>query len=280
MRFVGSVKLSVIKGDITDQNVDVIVNAANNRLSHGAGVAGAIIDKGGYGIQKESDNYISRYGPVNDGEVAVTGPGKLPCRKIIHAVGPMWKRSDEEKCKRALKMACLKSLAVAASNKKCKSIAFPAISSGLFGMPKEISAKVMFEAVQEYITRGDPSKAILTDIRFVIIDDPTVKVFKKEFIEFFQIQKDQSLAAGPTASKPPRSKRGKKKGKNGTNDVNDPLTSHSDSSSKSFSDAVTGNRHGNAPNGKGPREGPSQGNTMFDLVKSFILMKPLLGLFL
>ena len=184
--------------------MDAIVNAANSKLSHGAGVARAIIDKGGYDIQKESDNYIIRYGPVNDGEVAVTGPGKLPCRKIIHAVGPMWKRSDEEKCKRALKMACLKSLAVAASNKKCKSIAFPAFSSGLLGMPEEISAKVMFEAVQEHITRGYPSKAILTDIRFVIIDDPTVKVFKKEFIEFFQIQKDQSLAAGPTASKPPR----------------------------------------------------------------------------
>lgn len=254
----GSVKVSVIKGDITDQNVDAIVNAANSRLSHGAGVARAIIDKGGYGIQKESDNYISRNGSMNDGEVAVTGPGKLPCKKVIHAVGPMWKRSDEEKCKRTLKMACLKSLAAAASNKKCKSIAFPAISSGLFGMPKEISAKVMLEAVNEYITRVDPSKAILTDIRFVIIDDPTVKVFRKEFIEFFQIQKDQSLATGRTASKPPRSKRGKKKGKNETNDVNDPLTSHSDSSSKSFSDAVTGNRHGNAPNGKGPREGPSE----------------------
>ena len=99
-------------------------------------------------------------------------------------------------------MACLKSLAAAASNKKYKSIAFPAIRSVLFGMPKEISAKVMFEAVKEYITRGDPSKAILTNIRFVIIDDPTVKVFKKEFIEFFQIQKDQSLTADPSHLRP------------------------------------------------------------------------------
>ena len=181
----------------------------------------------------------------------------------------MWKRSDEEKCKSALKMACLKSLAAAASNKKCKSIAFPAISSGLFGMPKEISAKVMFEAVQEYITRGDPSKAILTDIRFVIIDDPTVKVFKKEFIEFFQIQKDQSLTADPTASKPPRSKRRKKKGKNGANDVNYPLTSQGDSYSKSFSDAITRNRRGDALNGKGPPVGPSEGDTMFREVKYF-----------
>ena len=228
----------------------MIVNAANSRLSHGAGVAGAIIDKGGNGIQKESDNYISRYGPLNEGEVAVTGPGKLPYKRIIHAVVPTWKRSDAEKYKRTLKTACLKSLAAAASNKKCTSIAFPAISSVLFGMPKEISAKVMFEAVKEYITRGDPSKAILTDIRFVIIDDPTVKVFKKEFIEFFQIQKDQSLTADPTASKPPRSKRRKKKGKNGANDVNYPLTSQGDSSSKSFSDAITGNRRGDALNGK------------------------------
>ncbi|XP_022787724.1 uncharacterized protein LOC111327745 [Stylophora pistillata] len=255
---IGSVKLSVIKSDITDQNVDAIVNAANSRLSHGAGVAGAIIDKGGYGIQKESDNYISRYGPLNDGEIAVTGPGKLPCKKIIHAVGPMWKRSEQEKCKRALKMACLGSLAAAAGNKKCKSIAFPAISSGLFGMPKEISAKIMFEAVKEYITRGDPSKLTLTDIRFVIIDDPTVKVFRKEFIKIFQIQKDQSQAADPTAFKTPRSKRGNKKGKDRTNDVNDPLTSHVDSSLKSFSDAVTGNRHGNVPDGKGPRPESSE----------------------
>ena len=108
----------------------------------------------------------------------------------------------------------------------------------------------MFEAVKEYIMRGDPSKAILTDIRFVIIDDPTVKVFKKEFIEFFQIEKDQSLTADPTASKLSRSKLWRKKRKNGANDVNYPLTSQGDSSSKSFSDAITGNRRGDALNGK------------------------------
>ena len=77
-------------------------------------------------------------------------------------------------------MACLKSLAAAASNKKCKSIAFPAIRSVLFGMPKEISAKVMFETVKEYITRGDPSKAILTNIRFLKKVKKTSKVKTEE----------------------------------------------------------------------------------------------------
>ena len=185
-----------MKGDITDQQVDAIVNAANARLDHGAGVAGAIIKKGGHGIQKESDHYIHQHGRLKDGEVATTGAGKLPCKRIIHAVGPIWRKAEQEKCKKALRMACLESLA-AASGKKCKSIAFPAISSGIYGMPKDVCAKVMFDAVKEYLTKRDPSTLTLIDIRFVNIDDATVKVFKREFMEFFQIQRDNLLAVGP-----------------------------------------------------------------------------------
>ena len=228
-----------MKGDITDQQVDAIVNAANTRLDHGAGVAGAVINKGGYGIQKESDNYIRQHGLLKDGEVAMTGAGKLPCKRIIHAVGPMWRKAEQEKCKRALRMACLESLA-AASSKKCKSIAFPAISSGIYGMPKDICAKIMFDAVKEYVTRRDPSKSTLIDIRFVNIDDLTVKVFKKEFIEFFQIQKDNPLASGPKTPNPSRPDRGKNKGKSRPNDMNHPLTPDINSSPKSFSDALKG----------------------------------------
>ena len=257
----GSVKLSVLKGDITDQHVDVIVNAANTRLDHGAGVAGAIIKKGGSGIQKESENYIKRYGLLNDGEVAMTGPGKLHCKRIIHAVGPMWRSAEQEKCRKVLKMACHDSLA-AANGKGFKSIAFPAISSGIYGMPKNICAKVMFDAVEEYARQRNPSKETLTDIRFVIIDDPTVKVFKKEFMEFFHLQKDQSLAIGSKASNLRRSKRGKKKGKDGTNDFRDPLTSNSDSPPKSFSDAVKGDRREDADGGRGS-SASSEGSALF-----------------
>lgn len=188
----GQVKLSVLKGDITDQRVDVIVNAANDRLAHGAGVAGAIVTKGGSSIQKESDNFIKLHGSLRDGEVAVTGPGRLPCKKIIHAVGPMW-NIGEKKSKRLLKMACQESL-VTAGNSNFKSIAFPAISSGIYGMPRDVCAKVMFAAVKEYVMQRDPRNQTLTDIRFVIIDDPTVNAFKKEFTNFFQLEIEKSFA--------------------------------------------------------------------------------------
>lgn len=223
------------------------MNAANTSLSHGAGVAGAIVKKGGSGIQKESDDFIRRHGYLHDGEVAVTGPGKLSCKKIIHAVGPDW-RIGEDNSKQLLKRACQESL-VTASNNGFKSIAFPAISSGIFGMPKDVCAKVMFDAVNEYVLRRDPTKQTLTDIRFVNIDDPTVKVFKKEFINFFQLEKEQSFANVPRASNTRRSKRGGKKGghpdptvKDKQDDVDDPLRAKHDSPPKSFSAAVKGDR--------------------------------------
>ena len=257
-----------MKGDITDQQVDAIVNAANTRLDHGAGVAGAVIKKGGYGIQKESDNFISQYGLLREGEVAVTGAGKLPCKRIIHAAGPMWRKAESERCKRALRMACLESLA-AASGKKCKSIAFPAISSGIYGMPKDICAKVMLDAVREYVTRRDPSKSTLIDIRFVNIDDLTVKVFKKEFVEFFQIQKDSLLAGGPTTPNPSRPKSGKKKGTSGPNDVDHPLAPDINSSPKFFSDALKGKSGGEGGGEKRP-SASLEGSFMFHKGENYL----------
>ena len=254
-------KLSVLKGDITDQHVDVIVNAANTSLFHGAGVAGAIVKKGGRSIQNESDAFIRRNGMLNDGEVAITGPGKLSCKKIIHAVGPEW-RIGQEKSKRLLKRACHESL-VTASNNGFKSIAFPAISSGIYGMPKDVCAKVMFDAVNEYVLRRDPAKQTLTDVRFVNIDDPTVKVFKKEFIDFFQLEEEPSFANAPRASNTRRSKRGRKKGDHPDNTVNDkhdnihdPLRTKQDAPPKSFSAVVKGDRREGADSPDGASASP------------------------
>lgn len=84
----------VAKGDITREFVDCIVNAANEHLAHGAGVAGAISSKGGLRIQRESDEYVEKYGPVPTGQVCVTGAGKLPCLHVIHAVGPVYHKSS------------------------------------------------------------------------------------------------------------------------------------------------------------------------------------------
>ena len=254
-------KLSVLKGDITDQHVDVIVNAANTRLAHGAGVAGAIVEKGGRVIQKESDDVIRRIGFLSDGEVAMTGPGRLSCKKIIHAVGPEW-RIGEEKSKLLLRRACQESLVTASTN-GFKSIAFPAISSGIYGMPKDVCAKVMFDAVKEYVLRRDPAKQILSDIRFVNIDDPTVKVFKKEFVNFFQLAKEPSSAIAASASNSRRSKRGGKKGghpnhtvKDKHDDVDDPLRTKHDPTPKSFSAAVKGDRREGADSRDGASASP------------------------
>ena len=252
-------KLSVLKGDITDQHVDVIVNAANARLLHGAGVAGAIVRKGGRGIQNESDDFIRRHGVLNDGEVAMTGPGKLCCKKIIHAVGPEW-RIGEQNSKRLLKMVCQEIL-ITASNNGFKSIAVPAISSGIYGMPKDVCAKVMLDAVNECVLRPDLAKQTLTDIRFVNIDDPTVKVFKKEFINFFQLEKEPSFANGARASNTRRSKRGGKRGghsdhtvKDKHDNLDDPLRAKHDPSP--FSAAVKGDRREGADSRDGALASP------------------------
>ncbi|MCL5023027.1 MAG: macro domain-containing protein, partial [Nitrospirae bacterium] len=125
----GNGTLRLVQGDITERDVDAIVNAANSHLRHGGGVAGAIVKKGGQIIQEESD----RIGFVPVGHATVTGAGKLPARYVIHAVGPRMGEGDEDN---KLKQAVLSSLMLA-SGKGLKSISLPAISSGIFGFPKD-----------------------------------------------------------------------------------------------------------------------------------------------
>ena len=90
-------KLHVVRGDVTAEKVDAIVNAANSRLAHGGGVAGAIVRAGGRTIQEESDAWVRKYGLVSSGDAAITSGGRLAARYVIHVVGPVWRnRGDEE----------------------------------------------------------------------------------------------------------------------------------------------------------------------------------------
>jgi O-acetyl-ADP-ribose deacetylase (regulator of RNase III) len=116
--------LKLVQGDITIEEVDAIVNAANSHLKHGGGVAGAIVRKGGLVIQEESD----KIGYVPVGEVALTTAGGLPARYVIHAVGPRWGEGDEDN---KLKNAVLNSLKLA-TKENFQSVSLPAISSGIF----------------------------------------------------------------------------------------------------------------------------------------------------
>ena len=162
--------IQIVQGDITTEEVDAIVNAANERLQHGGGVAWAISRRGGPTIQKESDEWILTHGSVSPERPAWTSGGLLPAKTVIHAVGPVWGQGDEDA---KLSMAVSGSLRVA-DELGLKSIAFPAISTGIFGFPKERAAKIIIHTITEYFSEG-PSQ--LKIVRFVLFDDATIEAF-------------------------------------------------------------------------------------------------------
>ena len=162
--------LQIAQGDITLEEVDAIVNAANEHLAHGGGVAWAIVKRGGDVIQDESDAWIRAHGLVPHSRPAWTSGGTLPARFVIHAVGPVWGDGDEDK---KLSDAVAGSLRVA-DELKCASIAFPAISTGIFGFPKERAAKVIFKAIEEYFSNHASGLKL---VKLVLWDDETVKAF-------------------------------------------------------------------------------------------------------
>lgn len=170
-----SKRIEVVQNDLTKENVDVIVNAANSWLKHGGGVAGAVVKGGGNEIQVESDEYVANNGPVKTGEIAVTGSGNLPCKIVIHTVGPVWEggQKDEDN---SLRNALYNSL-YECHSRQLSSIAVPAISSGIFGFPKTRCAKVLFSSALEFF-RAEP-KSSVDLVRFTNFDKVTVEVFKE-----------------------------------------------------------------------------------------------------
>ncbi len=135
--------LELVEGDITEMETDAIVNAANDRLILGGGVAGAIRRKGGPQIQAECD----KIGGTFVGGAVITTGGKLKAKHVIHAVGPRMGEGDEDE---KLRNATRNSLKVADAN-HLKSIAFPAISTGIFGFPVQRCAEIMLAATIEYL---------------------------------------------------------------------------------------------------------------------------------
>lgn len=163
--------LELTEGDITELGTDAIVNAANSHLQHGGGVAGAIVRKGGWIIQEESN----KIGYVPVGEAAITTAGKLKAKYVIHAVGPVWrdgKKNEDEK----LRNATLNSLKLADKN-NLRSIAFPAISAGIFGFPIDRCAKNMLSATIEYLNK----ETRLERVVFCLFDNKSFKIFLDEF---------------------------------------------------------------------------------------------------
>ncbi len=163
--------LQLVQGDITAETTDAIVNAANEHLQHGAGVAGAISRRGGPDIQAESDAWVRKHGPVSHAEPAWTSGGLLPCRYVIHAVGPVWGDGNEDA---KLAAAVTGSLRVA-EELGLESISLPAISTGIFGFPKERAADVILSAIRDYFSTKPASN--IKQVRLVLYDQPTLDVF-------------------------------------------------------------------------------------------------------
>ncbi len=163
-----------MQGDLTAEAVDAIVNAANERLAHGGGVAGAISRKGGPVIQQESNAWVRQHGPVPTGSAAITGAGALPCRYVIHAVGPVWGSGDEK-----LKLAsAVRSSLELADEKGLRSVSMPGISSGIFGFPKPLCAQVMLRTIGEWLA-GHPQSSV-REVNSCNIDALTARLFAEE----------------------------------------------------------------------------------------------------
>jgi O-acetyl-ADP-ribose deacetylase len=167
-------QIELAEGDITDLEVEAIVNAANEHLQLGSGVAGAIRDKGGPSIQEECD----RIGGTPVGTAVMTGAGNLQAKQVIHAVGPRMGEGDED---RKLASAVRASLALADRN-GLKSIALPAISTGVFGFPVDRCARIMLTEIHRYVQGGTR----LTRVVVCLWGEDSYETFRRELRRGFR----------------------------------------------------------------------------------------------
>ena len=179
-------KLQLAQGDITVEKTDAIVNAANEYLQHGAGVAGAIARRGGPVIRKESDAWVKQHGLVSHEAPAWTSGGNLPAKYVIHAVGPVWGDTqspeaggDEDAKLAAAVTGCLR----VAEELHLTSIALPAISTGIFGFPKDRAAGVILQSIEKYFLERPGSSIRLA--RLVLYDQTTLTSFSKVWDDYF-----------------------------------------------------------------------------------------------
>ena len=171
---INGVKASVITGDITRQNTDAIVNAANSELMGGGGVDGAIHQAGGASILAECKEIVSRQGRLPAGKAVITSGGNLPARYVIHTVGPVWYGGGKGE-QELLASAYRESLKLAAEN-NLSSVSFPSISTGIYGYPVDKAAKVAIEAIILFLKQEASS---IKEVVLVSFDVNTFKVYSE-----------------------------------------------------------------------------------------------------
>nr|XP_013763384.1 PREDICTED: poly [ADP-ribose] polymerase 14-like [Pundamilia nyererei] len=180
---ISGVLISVSKVDICSFGVDAVVNAANEDLDHIGGLALALLKAAGPQLQRESSDYVAKNGRLHPGDAIITDAYNLPCKHVVHAVGPRFSDFDRKTAVSRLKTAVRESLRQA-EMANCSSIALPAISSGIFGFPVDLCAETIAQAVREYCDSPQGLRS-LTEIHLVDNNDTTVRVMatavSKEF---------------------------------------------------------------------------------------------------
>ena len=168
---VGGARIVAVHGDLTSQDTDAIVNAANEQLQHGGGVAAAIAGAGGKDIQQESDRWVAEHGRVATGTAAITTGGTLPARWVVHTVGPRYREGQDSEG--LLRRAVSAALDTATAH-DVRSIAFPAISAGVFGYPRAEATAAVADQVAGWL-KAHPGE--LDEVRLVGYDRATAEEF-------------------------------------------------------------------------------------------------------
>lgn len=164
--------ITLVRGDITKQEVDAIVNAANSSLLGGGGVDGAIHRAGGKSILEDCQAIRARQGGCPTGQAVITTGGNLPAQKVIHTVGPVWRGGDHGEAE-LLKSCYRNSLQLAVEN-DLLSLAFPCISTGIYGYPIQLAAPLAVQVVRDFVNENPGLK----EIRFVVFSDEDYQIYR------------------------------------------------------------------------------------------------------
>jgi len=168
-------RIELSQGDITSMEVDAVVNAANSSLMGGGGVDGAIHRAGGPAILEECKAIREEQGKLPTGEAVVTTAGEMPADKVVHTVGPVWSDHEEEENDRLLANCYRNSLQLAVDY-ELETLAFPNISTGVYGFPKKRAAKVAIGTVRDFLEENDSLEKII----FVCFDEENYRIYKQE----------------------------------------------------------------------------------------------------
>lgn len=174
---IGKTLLKMVKGDITAQDTEAIVNAANSGLLGGGGVDGAIHRAGGPQILEECKEIRARQGTCPTGQAVITGGGRLKARYVIHTVGPVWSggnRGEDD----LLRSAYLNSLSLA-GERGIRSVSFPSISTGAYRFPIDRAARIALRTVRDFVGL----ETDIEEVRFVLFSDPALKEFESAWKE-------------------------------------------------------------------------------------------------